>query len=831
MRLFGGKGKQVHAASDVTPKGSTGRGLWFYNLPVLLVALVMLLVLGMVTLQLVQQTRDQANKQGAKVAMQALASGLAGELRVRQDQLLLVSNLPQLQQALLAGVPSSLQQAEVLAASLLPGVLQVRLYFDAEVQTDPGGAAPIGYAGVDMIKRAFSGTTPEAEVHQISAGAPYIAMAIPVQRSGTVIGVMFSGWPVNTVTRTVAQAPGFSGRFQLVQGDGGGYVIAGNGDKEPLPHVGELIEVRGSIWRLNFLVDDGGSGADAMMVFSLAGAGLLALLLAVLLQGRLLGRDIREDMATLVNLGEAISNRSTAGSVKLARVEVARNAILLLSDMARRVEKRSTSGIAKPEAVDLPSAGIVVDEMAAGKGRHQDGPIDVPEVIFRAYDVRGIVDTDLSTTIALRLGQAFAELALSQGVSRVCLAHDARMSSPELYRAFSEGVYGQGMQVVELGMGPVALPYFCMYSNPGSAAVVVTGSHNPPEYNGFKLFIDARPVAGEPLAGLRKRMAEGGFSASQGTREQVDLGETYLEAVSHELQLMRPLKVVVDGGNGAAGELACELLQHLGCEVVPLFCEPDGNFPNHHPDPGNPDNLASLQLEVEAQQADLGLAFDGDGDRIGVIDNQGAYVMPEHLLMLLSADVLQRHPGSDVIYDVKSSRNLASFILANGGRPIMWQSGHARMKEKIDQSGALLGGEFSGHFFIKERWYGSDDALYVAARLLEIFAADARPLDQIIAELPQSVSTPELQLMLEEGEPAVLMRQIEKQASFSDARIVNLDGLRVEFTEGWGLVRASNTTPSLTFRFEAESEVALNEVQQQFRDLLNKATPGVALPF
>lgn len=832
MTLFAGKGRKVAEPAGERAAGRAGRGLWLYNLPVILVALALLLVLGVATLQRVQQTRDQANTDAARVAMQALAASLSSELRARQDQLTLVSNMVQLQQALQSGSAAALAQAEQLAEDLLPGVLQVRLYADDEVQTDPQGAAPVGYAGVDMIKRTFGGAPSQAEVHQISVGAPYVAIAIPVRREGKVIGVMFSGWPVQLLTRTVAQAPGFPGRFQLVQGGGGGYVIADDGNPDALAHAGEAVEVTGSIWRLDFLAEEGAGGADVMLISSLVGGGALALLLAVLLQLRLFGRDIRDDMATLVNLGEAISNRSGAGAVSPARVAAARNAILLLADLARRAQKRTpSSGIAKPGAAEteLSSAGIVVDEVAPGAG--PDGPIEVAESIFRAYDVRGIVGTDLSAAVALRLGQAFAELALSQGVSRVCLGHDARLSSPELYRAFSEGLYSQGMQVVELGMGPAALPYFCMYGNPESAAAMVTGSHNPPEYNGFKLFIDGSPVAGEQLAGLRGRVAEGGFSGSQGTRGQADLQQDYLEAVSRELQLMRPLKVVVDGGNGAAGELACELLTALGCEVVPLFCEPDGSFPNHHPDPGNPDNLAPLQLEVEAQQADLGLAFDGDGDRIGVIDNSGAQVMPEHLLMLLAADILQRHPGSDVIYDVKSSRNLASYILANGGRPIMWQSGHARMKEKIDQSGALLGGEFSGHFFIKERWYGSDDALYVAARLLEIFAADPRPLDQLIAELPQSVSTPELQLLLEEGEPPALMREIEKQASFADARLVTLDGLRVEFTEGWGLVRASNTTPSLTFRFEADSEVALHEVQQQFRDLLNKAAPGRALPF
>ena len=291
------------------------------------------------------------------------------------------------------------------------------------------------------------------------------------------------------------------------------------------------------------------------------------------------------------------------------------------------------------------------------------------------------------------------------------------------------------------------------------------------------------------------------------------------------------MRVVVDGGNGAAGELAVEVLENLGCEVIPLYCEPDGRFPHHHPDPGRPENLEDLQREVVARAADIGLAFDGDGDRIGVVDGQGVPVRPEHLLMKLAADILQRNPGSDVVYDVKSSRHLAGFILAQGGRPVMWRSGHTRMKEKMRETGALVGGEYAGHFYIRERWSGSDDAVYVAARLLEVFADDGRPVQAQVEELPHGVDTPEYQLPLAEGESARLMQAIVAQASFPEARLVDLDGLRVEFPDAWGLVRASNTLPSLTFRFEADTPEALEQVMQRFRDLLGQVAPGKTLPF
>jgi phosphomannomutase/phosphoglucomutase len=441
------------------------------------------------------------------------------------------------------------------------------------------------------------------------------------------------------------------------------------------------------------------------------------------------------------------------------------------------------------------------------------------------------VGRELSTEVATSLGWALADMALEKGVATVYVAHDPRASSPNLYDVLCNGMAEIGMRVVELDMAPAALLYFAMHKDPETAAVLVTGSHNPPEYNGFKLYLRTEPIHGAQLQDLLARMSRGGFEPGSGSRERGDLRQEYLGAVVQEVSLTRPLKVVIDGGNGAAGELACEALEMLGCEVVPLYCDPDGSFPHHHPDPSRAENLLDLQREVLAKGADLGVAFDGDGDRIGGVDDQGEIIRPEHMLMLLAADILRRHPGSDVVYDVKSSRHLASFVLAQGGRPIMWRSGHTRMKEKMRETGALLGGEFAGHFYIKERWYGSDDAIYVAARLLEVIADDPRPVSEQMAELPRSPATPEYQLSVAEGESAGLMQALEGLVDFPDARTVDLDGLRVEFPQSWGLVRASNTLPSLTFRFEAENEAELEAVKQRFRELLAQVVPGETVPF
>ncbi|MCB1802474.1 MAG: phosphomannomutase/phosphoglucomutase [Gammaproteobacteria bacterium] len=487
--------------------------------------------------------------------------------------------------------------------------------------------------------------------------------------------------------------------------------------------------------------------------------------------------------------------------------------------------ERVTDGLEVEELEHDPS-----EELGATVVQREPG-VDVPAALFRAYDVRGIVGEGLDEGFARVLGRAIGSLVREQNGTRVAVAYDARLSSPALTDALIEGLTATGCDVLDIGQAPTPLLYFALQTQPLAGGVMVTGSHNPPEYNGFKIVIGDRVLDGEQLQALRQRILDGGFISGDGRVERVRLEDEYIEAVAREVQLARPLRVVVDGGNGAAGELVVKALNALGCETFPLFCEPDGNFPNHHPDPSQPDNLASLILEVQAQEADLGIAFDGDGDRLGLVDDSGAVIWPDKVLMLLAADVLGRHPGVDILYDVKSSRHLASFILSHGGRPIMWQSGHSRMRAKMLETGALLGGEFSGHLFIKERWFGFDDAIYAAVRVLEILALEPRPASAVFEELPTSPATPEYQLMLEEGQSREIMRALDAHKVFDNARLVELDGLRVEFANGWGLIRPSNTIPSLTFRFEADDEDSLDQIKAQFRELLRRVAPELQAPF
>ncbi len=817
-------------------EAKVGRSLWAYLLPVLVAAALGLGLLAFFALQYVQTSRSEMNQTGTRVAAEALAARIGEYLRGRADLMEVVSRSGAVRQALMSPEPATLQRTSRAMEKLLPGALRIRLFpvqGDGEIKPDPQGKAPMGFAGVDMIRRALQGQQTPAEIHQITSGHPYLAMAQPIEEGEQVVGAAFVAWPIVTLQRLAAQTPDVPGRLWLVQGGVDGYVVSGT-DGEPPPKASPAIPVPGSIWKVYYDAAVPGWHGGLWLLLSIAAAGMVLVVGVLLMQLRALRRDLRADMGALAALGESIADGQGAGE-HIPLTAVARDAMRALCQLARERRRNGAKGPDQPLKVESVTADSrLQDEAAAGiqvRETEERPPVKAPPQIFRAYDIRGLADTEVTEEVALGLGWAFGELTRDNGVDEVFVAHDPRLSSPLLYDALCAGLAEMGLRVVELGMAPVALLYYAMHRQPETAAIMVTGSHNPPEYNGFKLYLRAAPVHGDQLQALCERMRQGGFEPRAGSREPRDLLRDYLDAVAQDVSLGRAATVVVDGGNGAAGEVACALFEMLGCEVVPLFCEPDGRFPNHHPDPGDPKNLEALKAEVVSREATLGIAFDGDGDRIGVVDDQGQPARPEHLLMLLAADILRRHPGSDVVFDVKSSRHLAGFILSQGGRPIMWRAGHTRMKEKMLETGALVGGEYSGHIYIKERWFGSDDAIYVAARLLEVVTDDARPFHEQLEELPVSPATPELQLMMEEGQPQQAMQAIMAVANFPDARVVDLDGLRIEFGDSWGLVRPSNTTPSLVFRFEADDEMALEEIEARFRELLQKALPDVTPPF
>ncbi|MEN9773171.1 MAG: hypothetical protein RL322_241 [Pseudomonadota bacterium] len=457
----------------------------------------------------------------------------------------------------------------------------------------------------------------------------------------------------------------------------------------------------------------------------------------------------------------------------------------------------------------------------------------ISPVIFKAYDVRGIVDDTLTEAAVRAIGQAMGLAAADRGVSEVVVGRDGRLSGPRLVDALSEGFMDAGIDVIDIGAVTTPIVYFAAFELGSGTGVAVTGSHNPPEYNGLKMMIAGEALYGEAIQSLRRNI-ESGLPAPVSTRGQrrvLDLSDRYQRRIVDDVHLVRPMRIAVDCGNGIAGAYAPGLFRALGCEVVELFCEVDGTFPNHHPDPARPENLADLIDCLARGEAELGLAFDGDGDRLGVVTPDGHIIYPDRQLMLFAQDILSRHPGAEIIYDVKCSRNLARWISDHGGRPLMWKTGHSLVKAKLKETGAPFAGEMSGHIFFKERWYGFDDGLYAGARLLEILARAAN-VGAVLEALPDSLTTPELQLQTAEGENFSLVERLKQEAVFEGAseRIL-IDGIRVEYPDGFGLARPSNTTPVVVLRFEADDAAALARIQSAFRQAILKIKPDAALPF
>ncbi len=451
--------------------------------------------------------------------------------------------------------------------------------------------------------------------------------------------------------------------------------------------------------------------------------------------------------------------------------------------------------------------------------------------IFKAYDIRGIVDKSLTEETVRMIGHALGSEAVERGQRAIAVGRDGRLSGPRLAAALAEGILAAGIDVIDVGLVPTPLTYFAAYHLGTDSCVSVTGSHNPPDYNGLKMVLGGETLHGGMIQDLRRRIIEERYTQGRGNLSQASVDNAYLSRVLGDVRLSRPMKIVIDCGNGVAGNVAPALLRSLGCEVTELYCEVDGHFPNHHPDPSKPENLRDLIDRVANTDAELGLAFDGDGDRLGVVTRDGQIIYPDRQLMLFAADVLTRVPGSEIIYDVKCSRNLATWIRDHGGKPTMWNTGHALIKAKLRETGAPLAGEMSGHVFFKERWYGFDDGLYTAARLLEILSRHIDP-SAVLRDLPDSLSTPELNIAMNEGEPFELVRRLREDGEFGEATdIITIDGIRVEYPDGFGLARASNTTPVVVLRFEANDAAALKRIKHAFRTELVRHWPGLDLPF
>ncbi len=630
-------------------------------------------------------------------------------------------------------------------------------------------------------------------------GGPRLGLAAPVSLGGTP-AVVYLRLPLALLTDPVAQAPV----------PGSGYLALRQGNYDVIAAGNNALHDRADA--LSRPVGDSGLRMVASLPDSEAGPLGLGAMPCLLVAG----------LCLVLGALLLLAARGRLPQPRVRRADAAATEEHTLQQSLQRQEPPPPP----PSAAEEAAPAKPVPALAVA-----------PE-IFRAYDIRGVVGRDLSPQVAALIGQAIGAVMQEQGLNEVVVGRDGRLSGPELSAALIEGLRRAGCHVTDIGLAPTPVVYFAAYHLRAGSCVAVTGSHNPADYNGFKIVVGGETLSGAAIADLYARISAGRLPTAEepGRLQQRDVGDDYIQRIADDVQLDRPLKVVADAGNGVGGELAPRLLEAIGAEVVPLYCDVDGTFPNHHPDPSEPHNLEDLVQTVRRFDADLGVAFDGDADRLGVVTKEGTVIYPDRLLMLFAADVLQRNPGALVIYDVKCTGKLSDYVLRNGGSPLVWKTGHSLIKAKMRETDAELAGEMSGHFFFKERWYGFDDGLYAAARLLEILAQREESPSEVLAELPDSVATPEIKLPVDGQDAHALVADLVAQAQqegspFAGARLLTIDGLRVDFPDGWGLVRASNTTPVLVLRFEADNAAALERIKALFRAQVQAVLPGVAPTF
>jgi phosphomannomutase/phosphoglucomutase len=761
-----------------------------------------------------------------KLAAETTARNLERVLTQAGGALEQLAQEPEFSQALAAGDPVRLVAAEERLTRLVPGALLTRLVPDTLEVPDENRVPKMGFADLEAVRQSRT-ARPLPAVHAANTPDAHIAL---VEHLGQGDGVILASLSPKLILSSLPAGLDL-GAVELKQqalslGAVGDAALRGEAPAGSVP-------IRGTAWTLSYWgpawVDPGAPGFLGLPALGAVLSGM-----AVFLAYRFLAGFLRHDQDNINLLVRDLLSGKGARRYPLKLKDMQRLTVQL--EALKHVVFEAPTAEPKMSRdtfdLDAPLDSLLdpIDSMESGQHSALEPPVPVPPAIFRAYDIRGVVGEQITPEVAKALGRAIGSEARDRGEYTVAVARDGRLSSADLSEALAQGLKSTGCSVIDLGLVPTPVLYFATHVLNTESGVMVTGSHNAPNYNGFKVVIAGEPLTEQDFQKLRNRIEENAFHRGEGQLEFRSLVPDYMERVIHDTQLSRDLKVVVDCGNGAAGNIAPALLEEIGCQVVPLFCDVDGNFPNHPPDPSNPKNLEALIAAVRDNGADLGIAFDGDGDRLGVVDSSGKVIWPDRQMMVFAVDVLSREPGSDVIFDVKCTRHLVSHVVRHGGRPLMWKTGHALIKAKIKETGALLAGDMSGHIFFKERWYGFDDGLYAAARLLEILSNDPRSSAEVFADLPDSVNTPELAIGVEEGEKLRIMERLLEIAHFPDARVTDIEGLRIDFADGWGLVRASHTKSALMLRFEGDDSEALARIMQEFRSLLKKAKPNIDFP-
>ncbi len=720
--------------------------------------------------------------------------------------------------------PDKLTSLQQYVSGRLPGLTGIEL-FDSDLdKLRASELGDFGYAVLDMLMVAAESGLAPAQIHGKGEQA-YLAMTVRVgaaESPAAYLLVMVK--PDTVISAFTASLPG-TGVFALDQFNGRARPNELSGLASP-PTKSERIfwlRIPDSLLRVGVIQAIRATNSAGVLSTLMLVIGLVLLSLGAMLKFRPYvpppePEEVLEEDPPQIDSGDSTTGQSFPGESS--------------GDAQTRTDAVVDDGFG---AIALPDLGFSLEKAGLermGKTRKKAlPPVELQQSIFKAYDIRGIVGETLDADIARRIGQVVGSLTLEQDAAPVIVARDGRLSGLDLIEGLMKGIASTGCDVVDIGGVPTGVLYFAAYELGSGTGVMVTGSHNPPDYNGFKILIGGATQAGDQITDMYTRIKSGNLRVGKGKVRSENMLGRFRERISDDIQLQRPLKVVADCGNGIGGVCAVDVLRDIGAEVIPLFDEVDGTFPNHHPDPSDPENLADLIESVQVMGADLGVAFDGDADRLGVVTPSGEIIYSDRLMMLFARDVLSRVPGSTIIYDVKCTGHLHHVIQQAGGNAMMYKTGHSLIKNKMKEVDASFAGEMSGHFFFKERWYGFDCGIYSAARLLEILAADERTPEEVLNSLPNSVSTPELKLEMEEGENHAFIAEMQEKARFADSKITKIDGLRADFADGWGLVRASNTTPILVLRFEADSEQSLQRIKDVFRQQMLAINDQLKLPF
>lgn len=798
--------------------------------------------------QKIDAAQRQAQLDANQVIVEDLARQLGATLEPQRLKLKALAQKPSIVAALSADKKTR-DKAALAEQSAIPSALLLRLLPRGADHIDPDTKPPLTFASVDMLHNAAeSDKEVNVELHLSGTENEHIVMIQRVPLNGPIVGFLHLSLNSDAIKAAVLSNAPANGEVEVRQPvpKAAPLIIAKSGAASG-DFPAALSGIRGAKWIVSYRTGNAGANTGSGLGMIITIAGVIALLgvavgLVVVVRGRL-NQSVASSAVTYQGAIKSILEGAHPGLEQLLPGVVGTGAVEFGS-MSEGLEGEDITTFSKPQASassedptvpqtlditqDVPPTGIeVVEEPAVDQG------VEIDPSIFRSYDIRGVVGETLTLEGVYEIGRALGSEAAARGQQSIVTARDGRNSSQELRDALIEGLRDAGRDVLDIGLTPTPVLYFATHYLDTHSGVMITGSHNPSEYNGLKIVLDGESLSGDAIQAIRTRVETQDYTVGEGTMQSTEIIPDYIRRISEEIpvSLGNALKVVVDCGNSVPGIAAPHILRAIGHDVIELFCEVDGNFPNHHPDPSQPENLRDLIQMVQDEDADLGLAFDGDGDRLGVVDTQGNIIWPDRQMILFARDVLSRNPGAKIIYDVKCSRLLAEAIKEHGGEPIMARTGHSLIKSKMQETGALLAGEMSGHIFFKERWYGFDDALYSAARLLEIMVnADISP-DEVFAALPNSIATPELRLEMPEHEHTEFMQQVLAAANFEDGEVTTIDGLRVDFPDSWGLIRASNTTPCLILRFEGDDDAALDKIKTRFKKLLTTIDGNLDLPF